>query len=110
MALGGVIVVVRTLTSAERLELHRRAQRLRGLPTDSPTTPVADVEPLIQPSFAVRRDPESKFWLLPEEPTSAVYAWDRWWRELPDDLRRKLSVHDFRRLGELFRDCFGTQK
>jgi hypothetical protein len=29
-------------------------------------------------------------------------ALDRWHRSLPDDLRRKLSLHDFKRL----RDCF----
>jgi len=29
-------------------------------------------------------------------------AWDKWYATLPSDLRRKLSLHDFKRLG----DCF----
>jgi hypothetical protein len=28
--------------------------------------------------------------------------WDRWYGSLPCDLRRKLSLHDFKRLGDLF--------
>lgn len=33
-------------------------------------------------------------------------GWDRWYAGLPDDLKRKLSVHDFKRLGDCFRDAF----
>ena len=33
-------------------------------------------------------------------------CWDRWYETLPADLRRKLSIHDFHRLGEAFRMAF----
>ena len=33
---------------------------------------------------------------------------DRWYRALPADLTRKLSFHDFARLGELFKHCLGA--
>ncbi len=34
-------------------------------------------------------------------------AWDRWYGTLPSDLRRKLSLHDFKRLGNCFKEAFG---
>jgi len=34
--------------------------------------------------------------------------WDRWYGSLPDDLRAKLSSHDFRRLGECFKTAFSV--
>jgi hypothetical protein len=33
--------------------------------------------------------------------------WDRWYGSLPADLRRKLSLHDFKRLGDCFKAAFG---
>lgn len=33
-------------------------------------------------------------------------GWDRWYASLPDDLKRRLSIHDFKRLGDSFRDAF----
>lgn len=33
--------------------------------------------------------------------------WDRWYATLPHDLRRKLSLHDFKRLGDCFKEAFG---
>lgn len=33
--------------------------------------------------------------------------WDRWYASLPDDLRRRLSLHDFKRLGDCFKTAFG---
>lgn len=33
-------------------------------------------------------------------------GWDRWYAALPDDLKRRLSIHDFKRLGDCFRDAF----
>lgn len=33
--------------------------------------------------------------------------WDAWYGSLPGDLRRKLSLHDFRRLGDCFKAAFG---
>lgn len=33
--------------------------------------------------------------------------WDTWYKNLPDDLRRKLSTHDFKRLGDGFKTAFG---
>jgi hypothetical protein len=32
--------------------------------------------------------------------------WDRWYGSLPADLREKLSLHDFKRLGECFKAAF----
>ena len=34
-------------------------------------------------------------------------AWDKWYATLPADLRRKLSLHDFKRLGDCFQKAFG---
>jgi hypothetical protein len=33
-------------------------------------------------------------------------SWDRWYASLPDDLRRRLSIHDFKRLGDCFKAAF----
>lgn len=35
-------------------------------------------------------------------------AWDRWYDTLPLDLKRKLSLHDFKRLGDCFKGAFGV--
>jgi len=32
--------------------------------------------------------------------------WDAWYGSLPDDLKRRLSLHDFKRLGDLFKNVF----
>jgi len=32
--------------------------------------------------------------------------WDRWYDSLPADLREKLSLRDFKRLGECFKTAF----
>ena len=32
--------------------------------------------------------------------------WDKWYSSLPTDLRAKLSLHDFKRLGECFKTAF----
>jgi hypothetical protein len=37
-------------------------------------------------------------------------AWDRWYATLPADLRRKLSLHDFKRLGDCFKQAFGINE
>ena len=34
--------------------------------------------------------------------------WDKWYAGLPADLRAKLSLHDFRRLGECFKAAFSV--
>jgi hypothetical protein len=34
--------------------------------------------------------------------------WDRWYNNLPPDLTRKLSLHDFKRLGDLFKEAFNV--
>ena len=34
--------------------------------------------------------------------------WDAYYRGLPVDLKRKLSVHDFKRLGDVFMDAFNN--
>ena len=33
--------------------------------------------------------------------------WDRWYATLPADLKRRLSLHDFKRLGDCFKAAFG---
>jgi hypothetical protein len=33
-------------------------------------------------------------------------GWDRWYAALPDDLKRRLSIYDFKRLGDCFREAF----
>lgn len=35
--------------------------------------------------------------------------WDQWYGRLPKDITRKLSLHDFKRLGDLFKDVFKIQ-
>ena len=37
-------------------------------------------------------------------------AWDSWYATLPADLRKKLSLHDFKRLGECFSKAFSVTK
>lgn len=37
-------------------------------------------------------------------------AWDRWYATLPADLKRKLSLHDFKRLGDCFKMAFGINE
>ena len=32
--------------------------------------------------------------------------WDEWYSRLPTDLKRKLAIHDFKRLGDLFKEVF----
>ena len=32
--------------------------------------------------------------------------WDEWYSRLPPELRHKLSVYDFKRLGDLFKEIF----
>ena len=34
-------------------------------------------------------------------------SWDTWYGTLPEDLRRRLSLHDFKRLGDCFKQAFG---
>ena len=35
-----------------------------------------------------------------------IEAWDRWYSDLPADLRGKLSLHDLKRLGDCFKSAF----
>lgn len=39
-----------------------------------------------------------------------VEQWDAWYASLPDDLRRRLSIHDFKRLGDCFKVAFGMER
>jgi hypothetical protein len=43
-----------------------------------------------------------------ERAQERLTRWDRWYSTLPPDLRRKLSLHDFKRLGDCFRQAFGV--
>jgi hypothetical protein len=40
--------------------------------------------------------------------TTPSEQWDAWYASLPDDLRRPLSIHDFKRLGDCFKAAFGV--
>lgn len=42
--------------------------------------------------------------LVPGKPTTE--CWNEWYGNLPSDLTRKLSIHDFKRLGDLFKTAF----
>ena len=46
--------------------------------------------------------PNESFWK-----SAHKEEWDRWYASLPDDLRRRLSFHDFKRLGDCFKVAFG---
>ena len=39
-----------------------------------------------------------------------IECWDRWYETLPVDLRQRMSLHDFKRLGEAFRCAFGVKR
>jgi hypothetical protein len=45
-----------------------------------------------------------------EREAARLAAWDRWYETLPTDLRRKLSLHDFKRLGDCFKEAFGIRE
>ncbi len=54
------------------------------------------------------------WWPIPStecltDPAAIRAFWDAWYRELPEDLRRRLSLHDFKRLGDAFRVAFRLQ-
>jgi hypothetical protein len=44
-----------------------------------------------------------------EREAARIASWDKWYATLPDDLRCKLSLHDFKRLGEAFKSAFGIK-
>ena len=44
--------------------------------------------------------------VLVEHDSGSKGHWDAWYAGLPSDLKRKLSFHDLRRLGELFKAAF----
>ena len=39
-----------------------------------------------------------------------IGGWDRWYASLPEDLKRKLSIYDFKRLGDCFREAFNIPR
>lgn len=45
-----------------------------------------------------------------ERERARVEAWDKWYATLPVDLRRKLSLNDFKRLGDCFKQAFGVKE
>jgi hypothetical protein len=45
-----------------------------------------------------------------EREARRLAAWDSWYATLPADLRRKLSLHDFKRLGDCFKEAFGIRE
>jgi hypothetical protein len=36
-------------------------------------------------------------------------AWDRWYASIPADIKKKLSVHDLKRIGDCFKAAFYIQ-
>ncbi len=38
-----------------------------------------------------------------------VEEWDKWYGDLPHDIKYKLSLHDFKRLGECFKAAFNIR-
>jgi hypothetical protein len=44
------------------------------------------------------------------EAAALTGGWDRYYARLPDDLKRRLSIDDFKRLGDVFREAFGIPK
>lgn len=44
--------------------------------------------------------------ILVEHNSGSRGHWDAWYAGLPTDLKRKLSLHDFKRLGEAFKAAF----
>jgi Ni2+-binding GTPase involved in maturation of urease and hydrogenase len=47
--------------------------------------------------------------VLVEHNSGSCGHWDAWYAGLPADLKRKLSLHDFKRLGEAFKAAFLIQ-
>lgn len=37
-------------------------------------------------------------------------AWDRWYSTIPRDIKDKIDLHDFKRLGESFKQAFRVQE
>jgi hypothetical protein len=90
-------------------ELRERADQLRALArsliiTDQP----------VELASPMKRDDDIKMTVELNIPHSAeereqqrlTGGWDRWYASLPEDLKRKLSIHDFKRLGDCFRQAF----
>lgn len=46
------------------------------------------------------------FCRAPVEKTRRAEQWDAWYESIPDDLRQRLSIHDFKRLGDCFKRAF----
>ena len=43
------------------------------------------------------------------EGQSSVDEWDRWYSNLPHDIKYRLSLNDFRRLGQCFKEAFNIR-
>jgi hypothetical protein len=82
---GGVPVAL------SNLKLPPYQPKVADVMTD--TTPKTDWEPG-RDNMLARRDAEN---------------WDRWYDGLPADLKRRLSLHDFKRLGDLFKEAFNVR-
>jgi ABC-type uncharacterized transport system YnjBCD ATPase subunit len=61
---------------------------------------------LISPTTMRERGIEPPRIVLIEHHSGGKGHWDAWYAALPSDLRRKLSLHDFKRLGEAFKAAF----
>jgi hypothetical protein len=56
--------------------------------------------------------PSGQIDYLKEEFTNKILkdSWDKWYLTVPEDLRRRLSLHDFKRLGDCFKEAFGIRQ
>lgn len=61
---------------------------------------------LMSPATLVARGLTPPRVVLVEHNSGSKGQWDAWYAGLPADLRRKLSFHDFKRLGEAFKAAF----
>ena len=61
---------------------------------------------LISPATMKARGLEMPHVVLREHCSGSAGFWDAWYATLPTDLKRKLSLHDFKRLGERFKAAF----
>jgi len=73
-----------------------------GRLTHLPNCTFANMVPLL-PGI---RCPDCKLCLPSEAMLTRINQWDEWYARLPSDLSARLSLHDFKRLGDLFKDVF----
>ena len=61
---------------------------------------------LISPATLAARGLSAPRVVLREHHSGTSPHWDAWYASLPSDIKRRLSLHDFQRLGRLFKAAF----